>query len=104
IYFTEINEVPLGLLFFRRNNTSKKQFLASGQALAIQISEMNWCVRLWMDVPDFDINNSTVDSTTGHLKYEKKFCQAKFCICPGGSQVHGACVARELHYGCIPGK
>ena len=59
--------------------------------------------REWGNDTELDISNNRINRATGHLVYQKRFYETKFCICPGGSQVNSARIVDSIHYGCIPG-
>ncbi|KAL7002974.1 hypothetical protein U1Q18_004134 [Sarracenia purpurea var. burkii] len=58
--------------------------------------------REWGNDTELDIQNNRINRATGHFVYQTKFYSAKFCICPGGSQVNSARIADSIHYGCVP--
>ncbi|XVE66628.1 hypothetical protein DITRI_Ditri08aG0093200 [Diplodiscus trichospermus] len=60
-------------------------------------------VSAWQNDTELDIqSNRLYGSATGKISYLDKINRAKFCICPGWSQVHGSRIALSVHHGCVP--
>lgn len=55
---------------------------------------------VWNGDAELDIQNSRKNGTTGK---HNKFYEAKFCICPGKSEVNSPWIAESIRYGCVPG-
>ncbi|KAF8009923.1 hypothetical protein BT93_J0792 [Corymbia citriodora subsp. variegata] len=54
---------------------------------------------VWSSDAELDIQNSRKNGTAGK---HNKFYGAKFCICPGKSEVNSPWIAESIHYGCVP--
>ncbi|XVE93605.1 hypothetical protein REPUB_Repub01dG0208700 [Reevesia pubescens] len=59
-------------------------------------------VSTWQNDTELDIQSNRINNATGRFPHIDKFNTAKFCICPGWSQVHGSRIALSIHHGCVP--
>ncbi|XP_007042815.2 PREDICTED: probable glycosyltransferase At5g20260 [Theobroma cacao] len=55
-------------------------------------------VSAWQNDTELDIQSNYMINVS-HLE---KFNTAKFCMCPGWSDVHGSRIALSIHHGCVP--
>ncbi|XWS39792.1 hypothetical protein CRYUN_Cryun18bG0084800 [Craigia yunnanensis] len=59
-------------------------------------------VSAWQNDTELDIQSNCINNATGKISHLEKLNTAKFCICPGWSQVHGSRIALSIHHGCVP--
>ncbi|GKV47714.1 hypothetical protein SLEP1_g54583 [Rubroshorea leprosula] len=49
------------------------------------------------------MNSNPLKEAKENALWTPNYYTAKFCMCPGGSQVDNARIADAIHYGCVPG-